>query len=75
MRWVITSWASACVGALVAGFVEGLAMSDPFGVVQEFDTTLAGQANTGHTGYYYNGKIDWKSGTHLADLIEYLKTL
>ncbi len=41
----------------------------------EFDTTLSGQSNAGHDTAYYNGKIDWTTGHHLEDLIEYLKTL
>jgi hypothetical protein len=57
------------------GFVYDQAPANFNGVVQEFDTTLAGQANTGHTGAYFNGNIDWTTGHHLEDLTEYLKTL
>jgi hypothetical protein len=31
MRWVLSSWACACVGALAAGLVEGVAIGDVFG--------------------------------------------
>jgi hypothetical protein len=40
-----------------------------------FDTTKDGLSNTGHDTRAYNGNIDWRRGTHLKDLIEYLKTL
>jgi hypothetical protein len=42
----------------------------------EYDTSLSGYANTGHTGPEYNGGIDWDAEPRkLWDLLEYLKTL
>jgi hypothetical protein len=40
-----------------------------------FDTTKDGLSNIGHNTAAFNGRIDWTRGRHLADLIEYLKTL
>jgi hypothetical protein len=42
----------------------------------EYNTTLDGNSNTGHTGVKFLGKVNWaKRPDKLADLLEYLKTL
>ncbi len=53
----------------------GFVSDAPGGNAELFDTTLAGQSNAGHDTAAFNGHIDWTTGHHLEDLIEYLKTL
>jgi mono/diheme cytochrome c family protein len=42
----------------------------------EYDTSLSGFSNAGHTGTAFLGDVDWKTETgKLDDLLEYMKTL
>jgi len=54
------------------GFVSDVSTAQ----TTEYDTSLSGFANTGHTGTKFLGDVDWKAETQkLDDLLEYMKTL